>query len=177
MTGKFVHADADWKRVSLSRSGGVPYANEVWRVQHLPKPEEEGITYVALKNVAYDRYLSFSINRAERGGFRATQMNRSQADGGAGLALETYPWMWRVERLPAPDQDCVSVRYSTCYLRANSIHLFGKKNTPVTVELVKNNASVSTMMHWKVRSLVATPVTQDLPITLEDRVRFSFPVG
>ena len=102
MTGKFVHADADWKRVSLSRSGAVPYANEVWRVHHLPKPEEEGITYVALQNVAYGRYLSFSINRAERGGFRATQMNRSQADGGDGLALETYPWMWRVERLPPP---------------------------------------------------------------------------
>lgn len=67
VTGKFVHADADWERVSLRRNDGAdPALNAVWRVEHWVSPDQ-GDTYVLLQNAAYGRYLSFSPLRAGAG--------------------------------------------------------------------------------------------------------------
>jgi hypothetical protein len=165
VTGKYVHADGDWERVSLRPNGPVPSLNAVWRVEHWVSPDQ-GNTFVLLQNAAYGRYLSFSIRKAKTGhrGCRTTQLDRTEPQ-----ALNAYPWMWTVERLNPPDQDYVSLRYFTCYLRANGKYL--PWNIRVTADVDPDAPRVTTMMHWTVHQVAASPVPQPLPVTLEYQVR------
>ncbi|XP_066326019.1 uncharacterized protein [Miscanthus floridulus] len=166
VTGKYVHADGDWERVSLRPNGPVPSLNAVWRVEHWVSPDQ-GNTFVLLQNAAYGRYLSFSMRKAQTGhrGRRTTQMDRSEPN--VLQNLNAYPWMWTVERLNPPDQDYVSLRYFTCYLRANGRYL--PWNIRVTADVDPDAPRVTTMMHWTVHQVAASPVPQPLPLTLEDQ--------
>jgi hypothetical protein len=77
--------------------------------------------------------------------------------------LNAYPWMWTVERLNPPDQDYVSLRYFTYYLRANGRYL--PWNIRVTADVDPDAPRVTTMMHWMVHQVAVSPVPQPLPVT------------
>jgi len=169
VTGKFVHADADWERVSLRRNDGPdPALNAVWRVEHWVSPDQ-GDTYVLLQNAAYGRYLSFSTRKAKAGhrGYRTTQKDRSEPN--VLQNMSAYPWKWTVQRLNPPDQDYVSLRYFTCYLRANGKYL--PWNIRVTADVDADAPRVTAMMQWTVHHVAASPERQRLDVTLEYQVR------
>jgi hypothetical protein len=146
---KYIHADADASGVSLRPLGAAPSVNAVWKPERWPSEGD----FLILQGVAYGRYLAVSDKDAPPGhrGVRAVQRDYNSPHAEA-------PFLWTAFRVDA-DQNYVRLHNHQRWLRANGRHRYW--NNVVTIDT--RNASLTTMMQWRVEEIPVSPEPLPLP--------------
>ncbi|XP_008648842.2 uncharacterized protein [Zea mays] len=146
---KYVHADVDASGVSLRPLGAAPSVNAVWKPERWPSEGD----FLILQGVAYGRYLAVSDKDAPPGhrGVRAVQRDYNSPHAEA-------PFLWTAFRVDA-DQNYVRLHNHQRWLRANGRHRYW--NNVVTIDT--RNASLTTMMQWRVEEIPVSPEPLPLP--------------
>jgi hypothetical protein len=146
---KYVHADVDASGVSLRPLGAAPSVNAVWKPERWPSEGD----FLILQIVAYGRYLAVSDKDAPPGhrGVRAVQRDYNSPRAEA-------PFLWTAFRVDA-HQNYVRLHNHQRWLRANGRHRYW--NNVVTIDT--RNASLTTMMQWRVEEIPVSPEPLPLP--------------